>query len=473
MCPALADMADCSCAMFSLESTIAAIATPLGEAALGVIRISGAEALSVVDRCFRPAASGKTLSKSPTHTAHYGHIVRDGRVVDEVIALVMRAPSTFTREDSVEIGCHGGVVVVKAVLETVLAAGARAAEPGEFTRRAFLNGRIDLAQAEAVCDLIHARTELAASVAQEQLAGKLSKQIDRLRTELMGTLAVVEAHIDFPEEDLPPATRSDLSRKISEAIGFVSRLLAGAGDGQILRRGIRATLAGRPNAGKSSLLNHLLGHERAIVAPTPGTTRDTIEETASIRGLPVIFIDTAGLRESSDRVEREGVERSRRAMATADLILHVVDQSEPLHESDAALFEQLRDRKSILVLNKCDLPRGFSEEGIRFTAGASVQTSCHDGQGIEALKDAILSQVWRGGVPGESWQMMINSRHQDALRRTGEALRKAEAAMTGDWTLEIVAMELRMAATAAGEIVGKTSTEDLLDLIFSKFCIGK
>ncbi|MBM3822760.1 MAG: tRNA uridine-5-carboxymethylaminomethyl(34) synthesis GTPase MnmE [Verrucomicrobia bacterium] len=458
--------------MLSPEDTIAAIATPLGEAALGLVRLSGPRCLEVADRCFRPSGQGSLPSHCATHTAHYGHIVRDGRVVDEVMVLILRAPRTFTREDSVEIGCHGGLVVVKAVLEAVLAAGARPAEPGEFTRRAFLSGRIDLTQAEAVADLIHARTEFAASVAQEQLAGKLSKQIEALRAELMEALAVVEAHIDFPEEDLPPQTQAGLWDRVTRARAFVGRLLARAGEGQVLRRGLRAALVGRPNAGKSSLLNHLLGHERAIVSPTPGTTRDTIEETASIRGIPVIFIDTAGMRETADAVEREGVERSRRAMGTADLVLHVVDQSEPPHSDDLSLLADGSGSKSILILNKCD--RSCHPDWTRVVdLREAVRISCLEGTGLEDLKEVVSRRVWQGGGPAESWQLMINARHQDALRRAGEALEKAQAAMESNWTLEIAAMELRAAAGAAGEVVGKTSTEDLLDLIFSKFCIGK
>lgn len=458
--------------MSTFDDTIAAIATPVGEGALGVIRVSGSQALETMDRCFRPAGSGLKPSVAPTHTVHYGHLVHGDRVVDEVLLTVMKAPRTFTREDTVEIGCHGGMVVVKAVLATVLESGARLAEPGEFTRRAFLNGRLDLAQAEAVCDLIKARTELAAAAANEQLAGKLSRRIDRLREEVMGTLAVVEAHIDFPDEDLPPSTQAQLLAQVDEAAQCVETLLATAGDGQVMRRGVRAAILGRPNGGKSSLLNHLLGHERAIVSSVPGTTRDTIEETASIRGLPVIFIDTAGLREAQDPVEREGVKRSRQAMADADLVLHVLDASEPLHEADQATFEACREKKTILVANKTDLPRRLvvSPDLVPFEV---VETSCATGLGIEALKSAIVRSAWNGALTGESWQVMINARHQDALRRAREALLKARETLAGAWTLEIAAMELRAAAGAIGEVVGKTTTEDLLDLIFSKFCIGK
>ncbi|HVV70358.1 MAG TPA: tRNA uridine-5-carboxymethylaminomethyl(34) synthesis GTPase MnmE, partial [Verrucomicrobiae bacterium] len=337
--------------------TIAAIATPLGEAGLAVIRISGPSALVLADRCFIPAGSAAPKpSTAPSHTIHFGHIIRAGVVVDEVLLAVMRAPRTFTREDVVEVTCHGGVLACKAVLDALLESGARLAEPGEFTRRAFLNGRIDLAQAEAVTDLIHSRTELALRAANEQLAGKLSRRINELREELMRGLAHIEAHIDFPDEDIAPDTRSQLVARLENGLSFIDNLLRTAPEGQILRRGIRAAIIGRPNAGKSSLLNELLGRDRAIVSAIPGTTRDTIEETANIRGVPVVFIDTAGLRDARDEIELEGIRRSRHALEQAELILHVLDASEPLTEGDRNFLAESAGKKRILVRNKIDLP---------------------------------------------------------------------------------------------------------------------
>src|SRR2546421_5332043 len=280
-------------------------------------------------------------SAAATHTIHYGHVVRDGQTVDEVLAAVLRAPRTFTREDVVEITCHGGILPAKMVLDTVLECGARLAEPGEFTRRAFLNGRIDLTQAEAVADLIHSRTELALRAANEQLAGKLSQRINELRDDMLKILAHVEAHIDFPDEDIAPDTKEQLLARLEKGIAFMDELLRTANEGQILRRGIRAAIIGRPNAGKSSLLNQLLGRDRAIVSPIPGTTRDTIEETANIRGLPVVFIDTAGLRAARDGIELEGIRRSRQSLEQAELILHVLDSSEPFTEEDQKYFSEL------------------------------------------------------------------------------------------------------------------------------------
>lgn len=454
-----------------LDDTIAAIATPLGEGALAVIRLSGKDALRIGDAMFVPRGkSSLRIAEAPTHTLQYGHIVLNGTVVDEVLAAVMRAPRTFTREDVVEITCHGGVLTAKLVLDAALANGARSAEPGEFTRRAFLNGRIDLAQAEAVADLIAARTELAVSAANEQLAGKLSQRINEVREQMMLTLAHIEAHIDFPDEDIAPDTQAQLLGRLRRAVEFMDTLLRTANEGQVLRRGIRAAIIGRPNAGKSSLLNQLLGHDRAIVSPIPGTTRDTIEETANVRGIPIVFIDTAGLREAADAIEVEGIKRSRTSLERAELILHVLDNAEPLTESDAAYLREFSGKKRVLVRNKADLP---AQLHLPETSAPNVAISCTTGAGLEQLKDTIKSLVWSGEIRADMLQVMINSRHQDALRRAREATQKAGEALSVGLGLEIAAMELRIGVNAIGEVVGKTTTEDLLDKIFSQFCIGK
>ncbi len=503
--------------------TIAAIATPLGEGGLAVIRISGPHALAVADQAFTPVGPyASKPSAAVSHTIHYGKVLRAGQQVDEVLCAVMRAPRTFTREDVVEITCHGGVLSTKTVFDTVLECGARPALPGEFTQRAFLNGRLDLAQAEAVADLIHARTELALSAANEQLAGKLSQRINQLRDELMLTLAHIEAHIDFPEEDIAPDTRAQLEGRMARGIAFMEELLRTANEGQILRRGIRAAIIGRPNAGKSSLLNQLLGHDRAIVSHIAGTTRDTIEETANVRGIPVVFIDTAGLREARDEIESEGIRRSRESLAKAELILHVLDASEPLHAEDEKLFAEFAAKKRIVVRNKIDLPvklvmkpltpalspsdgaRGKrsplqgkakaesnsisvqQSESAQFLSPLPggegqgegervpmVDVCSKTGDGLELLKDAIKALVWSGRITAEMAQVTINSRHQDALKRASSSLRLALEAMRGDASLEFVALDLRQGIAAVGEIVGKTTTEDLLDAVFSQFCIGK
>ncbi len=450
--------------------TIAAIATPLGEGGLAVIRISGPRALGIAEACFRPAGKlSLPPSTAPSHTIHFGKIIRRGQPVDDVLLSVMRAPRTFTREDVVEISCHGGLLPAKLVLDALLENGARLAEPGEFTRRAFLNGRIDLAQAEAVADLIHSRTELALAAAREQLAGELSRRINSLRDDLMRILAHVEAHIDFPDEDIAPDTREKLVERLQAAGSFMDQLLRTADEGQILRRGIRAAIVGRPNAGKSSLLNRLLGRDRAIVSPIPGTTRDTIEETANIRGLPVLLIDTAGLRETSDDLEIEGVRRSRKTLADAEMILHVLDGSEPLAADDQKYLDEFAVNKRILVRNKIDLPPRLFLPG----AISPIGVCCVSGAGVENLKDAIKEKIWAGEISGEMLQVMINSRHQDALRRARAGVERTLAAMRDAASLDLTALDLRIAANAVGEIVGKTATEDLLDSIFSQFCIGK
>lgn len=463
-----------------LDDTIAAIATPLGEGGLAVIRLSGPGALSIADRCFAPAGKNSAKpSAAATHTIQYGRIIRGGSTVDEVLVAVMRAPRTFTRQDVVEITCHGGILPAKTVLDTLLGHGARLAEPGEFTRRAFLNGRLDLAQAEAVADLIHSRTELALRAANEQLAGKLSRRIHQLREDLLSILAHLEAHIDFPEEDIAPDTSDRLVARLEQGIAFMESLLRTANEGQILRRGIRAAIIGRPNAGKSSLLNQLLGHDRAIVSAIPGTTRDTIAETANIRGLPVVFIDTAGMREARDEIEMEGVRRSRRTSEQAELVLHVFDVSEPLTEADKNYLAECSGKKRILVRNKIDLPARLElppaaeREDPRAPGPPVVDVCCLTGQGIESLKDAIKELVWSGEIHGEMLEAMINSRHQDALNRARAATRRTLDLLRSKAPLELAAMELRIALNAVGEIVGKTTTEDLLDTIFSQFCIGK
>jgi tRNA modification GTPase len=476
---------------FEFDDTIAAIATPLGEGGLAIVRLSGAGAFAVADKCFTPVGkSSLTPSAAATHTIHYGKIMRRGQVVDEVLLAVMRAPRTYTREHTVEVSCHGGLLPAKLVLDTLLENGARLAQPGEFTQRAFLNGRLDLAQAEAVVDVIRSQTELALAAANEQLAGKLSQRINQLRDEMMTTLAHLEAHLDFPDEDIAPDTKEQLLARLERGEAFMDELLRTAPEGQILRRGIRAAIVGRPNAGKSSLLNQLLGHDRAIVSALPGTTRDTIEETANVRGIPVVFVDTAGLRETTDEVESEGVRRSRAALAKAELILHVLDTSEPLTSADEKYLTEFAGKKRILIRNKIDLPaklvlpRELAETTSAWSAGSAasdprrnqtplVDVCCLTGTGIESLKDTIKGLIWSGEINADMGQAMINARHQDALRRAREATGLTIDALRADVSLEFVALDLRIAVNAVGEIVGKTATEDLLDSIFRQFCIGK
>ena len=455
-----------------IEDTIAAIATPLGEGGIAIIRISGIKAVNVGDSVFQPLSKAKNhLANSKSHTIHYGYIYLNKQRLDEVMVSVMRGPSTFTREDIIEINCHGGIQATKAVLDAVLKAGARLAAPGEFTKRAFLHGRIDLTQAEAVLDLINARSGLALSAANEQLEGKLSQRINQLRDETMHVLAHVEAHIDFPDEDIEPDTMNGLIERLEKAKSFIDQLLATANDGQLIRRGIRVAIIGKPNAGKSSLLNQLLGHDRAIVSNIAGTTRDTISEEAQIRGIRVVFIDTAGLQETNDKVEQEGVKRTRTLLNQADLVLYVIDASEPLTEDSQTSLANLRDRKHILVLNKSDLPTAL--ELTKIENSKTVSVSSINGDGIESLKETIQNSVWDGEITSEMFEVMINSRHQEALNRAKISLDTSIKQLQSGVELDLVSVDLRISTNAIGEIVGKTTTENLLDSIFSTFCIGK
>ncbi|MFM7100459.1 MAG: tRNA uridine-5-carboxymethylaminomethyl(34) synthesis GTPase MnmE [Verrucomicrobiota bacterium] len=454
-----------------LHDTIAAVATPPGEGGLAVVRISGPEATQVAGRCFRPAG-GRNLGpvEAPSHTVHYGRIEAWDTVVDEVLLTVLRAPRTFTREDTVEIACHGGVLVTHRVLDAVLAAGARMAQPGEFTRRAFLHGRIDLTQAEAVADLIHARSELALQSAREQLAGSLGRRVEAVREGLMLALAHLEAHLDFPDEDIAPDTGEAILARVRSGLAAVQGLRRGAEQGRILRQGVRAAILGRPNAGKSSLLNLLLGQDRAIVSPVPGTTRDTIEETVPLAGIPFVLVDTAGLRESTDVVEQEGMRRTRWAAERAEVLIHVLDAGEPLAEADRAWLEEFAGRRRVVVANKIDLPVRLTLPG----GGEWTGVSCRTGAGLEELRQRLAGLVLngRGSGAGDPDQA-INARHHDALRRAEEALARCATALERGEPPDLAALDLRLGVQAVGEVVGRTTTEDLLDRIFSTFCLGK
>ena len=442
-----------------MDETIAAIATPPGEGALAVIRISGKNAIAVADALFR----GRTI---PSHTEErrvlFGRIIDSaGTVIDEVLLTLFRNPRSYTGEDLVEISGHGGSVVASRVLATVLAAGARMARPGEFTERAFLNGKLDLTQAEAVMDLISAQTPRAARAAAGQLEGRLGEEIMTLRGELLETVAHLEAFIDFPEEGIDPESGAVLLGRMEAIADHIDRLLATANEGRLLREGVTLALCGAPNAGKSSLLNRLLGMERAIVNAAPGTTRDTIEERASLGGYPFRVIDTAGLRETSDPVEREGVERARKAAESADLRIHLVD-GVTLEGMDPHFADEL------LVINKIDLVADLR------SLPDVLKISCITGEGVEALIASILARVIRY-CQGEALPdgAAINERHQDCLHRAASALSMAAGLLGKGESPELVAVELRTSLSAVGEVVGEAGTEEILGKIFSSFCIGK
>jgi tRNA modification GTPase len=451
--------------------TIAAIATPVGEGGVGIVRLSGSEALGILQRLFTPRRG--TSARYQPQMLRYGRIVDDeGHTVDEAMAVYFKAPHSYTREDVVEIHCHGGALPLRRALELALSAGARLAEPGEFTLRAFLNGRIDLAQAEATLDLIQARTQTGLQLALDQLGGRLSRDVQTARNDLIGALAYLTALVDFPEDDVP---EQEVLQPLRAALAKVEQLHRGADQGMLYRYGARAVLVGRPNAGKSSLLNALLQVERAIVTPIPGTTRDTLEETANLGGVPVVLIDTAGITETDDPVERIGVERSRRALAGADIVLLVLDRSGPLTDEDLAIATLTYSRPTIVVYNKADLPPQLDPSPLLVahpTVRASATTSAADGQGLTELGE-IVAHSLLGNAPLTGETLVTNPRHHEALNRSVDHLRSAVSALEHNVPVDLVAVDVTAAVQALGEVTGETVGEDLLTTIFSRFCIGK
>ncbi len=442
--------------------TIAAISTAFGEGAIAILRLSGPEAVAIVDGVFR---GKKPLAGIPARMQVFGGIYHGDCKLDEVLLSIHRAPASYTGQDVVEINCHGGVLVSRRILELLLARGARAAQPGEFTQRAFLAGKMDLTQAEAVMDLITAQTDLALRAASEQLEGRLGQLVLQLREDLVGVLAHIEAYIDFPDEDIDPDTGQALLAKLEAAGVQAQSLLATAGKGKILREGVRTVIFGEPNVGKSSLLNVLLGYERAIVSARPGTTRDVIEEVVNVGGIPLRLVDTAGIRESADEIEREGMERTHRQIERADLVLHVVDGSLP---AGSQLPVSSKGHPILTVLNKADLPLHPSWIG---TPG--VRVSCLQNLGLADLESAILESITGGHAAHRDWSVAINARHKDCLERTLGFLQAAQKAMRSGLSPEFVAEEVRGALDPVGDIVGRVDTEDILGRIFSTFCIGK
>jgi tRNA modification GTPase len=441
------------------EDTIAAISTPPGEGAIAVIRVSGSLAPTIAQRLFaRKNGSHSFVERK----LHFGCFRDEEGQLDEGMAVVFRAPRSYTGEDMAEFHCHGGVLVASRLLQAILGAGARAAEPGEFTQRAFLNSKMDLTQAEAVMDVIRASTSIALRSAEEQLAGRLGHEIEQIRNLLLGVVAHLEAHIDFPEEGIDPRTGEQFVSDIRQVRSRIEGLLETAEDGRILREGVRLVLCGAPNAGKSSLLNRLLGFERAIVSAAPGTTRDTIEEFATLRGIPFRITDTAGLREGADAVEREGVERTRRAMERADVIVRVIDATQSPESQPSG--------EEIIAVNKIDL---IEKRVTALRPRNSIAISCLTGEGIDLLVHAVVERA-RGNHPAEApMSAAINARHQACLQRAALRLQEAEEELSSKVDPELVAVPLREALDAAGEVVGSTNIEEILGEIFSKFCIGK
>ncbi|MDX5473949.1 MAG: tRNA uridine-5-carboxymethylaminomethyl(34) synthesis GTPase MnmE [Bacillaceae bacterium] len=457
--------------------TIAAISTPMGEGAIAIVRLSGSESINIMDKLFKKP-SEKKLEDVASHTIHYGHIVdpKTSQVIEEVMVSVMKGPKTFTREDVVEINCHGGLVSVNKVLQLVLSQGARLAEPGEFTKRAFLNGRIDLSQAEAVMDLIRAKTDRAMNVAIGQMEGRLSRLVQRLRQEILETLAHVEVNIDYPEyDDVEEMTHQLLIDKASFVKLELEKVLQTAQQGKILREGLATVIVGRPNVGKSSLLNSLVQENKAIVTDIPGTTRDVIEEFVNVRGVPLKLVDTAGIRETEDIVERIGVEKSREVLKKADLILLVLNNNDELSPEDEQLFEATNGMDVIVIINKTDLPAKLDYKNVQKLAQSHpiISTSLKEDKGIDELEQAIASMFFEGGVEASDMTYVSNSRHIALLTQAQQALEEAINGIQSGVPIDIVQIDLTRTWEILGEIIGDTVHESLIDQLFSQFCLGK
>lgn len=456
------------------HSTIAAISTPMGEGAIAIVRLSGNEAIEIADRIYR----GLHLLKSvDSHTIHYGHLVdsNTGEVIEEVMVSVMKAPRTYTREDVVEINCHGGLVSVNRVLQLVLTNGARLAEPGEFTKRAFLNGRIDLSQAEAVIDLIRSKTDRAMTVALNQMEGRLSKLIRSLRQTLIETVAHVEVNIDYPEYDAEEMTQQLLLEKTNEVKIEIEKLITTSKQGKILREGLATAIVGRPNVGKSSLLNSFVQENKAIVTNIPGTTRDVLEEYVNVRGVPLKLIDTAGIRDTEDVVEKIGVERSRQILNEADLILLVLNNAEPLSEEDEALIQATKQHETIIIVNKTDLPQKINLERVNDLAGKTpiISTSLVNEEGVDRLEESIANLFFTSGIETQDMTYVSNSRHIALLEQAKHAIEDAISALEEGMPIDMAQIDITRTWELLGEIIGDTVSESLIDQLFSQFCLGK
>ena len=465
---------------YSLDDTIAAISTPVGEGGIGIVRMTGPEALDIMQRLFLSPSQPEVSTFQP-RTLHYGYILdpTTDEKVDEVLAVYMPAPRTYTRQDMVEINGHGGIVALRRILALCLRQGARMAEPGEFTARAFLNGRLDLVQAEAVLDVVQAKTETSLQAAMGQLAGHLSDRVRTVRTTLLDALAYLEASIDFAEDEIP---ERNVEADLEQADAALSLLLADADRGIIYRQGVRTAIIGRPNVGKSSLLNRLLRTGRAIVTDIPGTTRDTLEETLNLQGVPVVLVDTAGITSAArDPIERLGIDRSRAALALADLALLVLDASQPLTDADHAIAALIGDKTAIVVLNKVDLlAPGAGAQGTSHTVHCSmldtarcVLVSALTGEGLETLEEAIVETVFSGQASASEAPMVTSPRHKEALNRALEHVGAARTAYRAGLSADLVAIDLTTAVNTLGEITGQTASDDLLEIIFESFCVGK
>lgn len=456
------------------SDTIAAVATSMNASGIGIIRISGTESISIVEKIFCPAKKQKKLTEQKSYTIHYGTIVEDGEVLDEVIVLLMRGPHSYTAEDTVEIDCHGGVYVMHQILNLVIKKGARVAEPGEFTKRAFLNGRIDLSQAEAVIDVISSQNTYALKSSIQQLKGSVQRLIKSIREKVLYEIAYIESALDDPEYISLEGYPESLHKKIKELLQEMERLLKESEQGKILREGIRTAIIGKPNAGKSSLLNALLGEERAIVTEIAGTTRDTLEEQIRLRGLTLQMIDTAGIRKTGDKIEQIGVERAKQMMEEADLILYVIDASSALDENDKEIMPLLKEKRVIVLLNKTDLQERITAEEVqRFLEKPVIRISAKEEKGLSELADKIEQMFLTGGLSWNDEVYLTNLRQKAAMEEAKASLQKVEESILLGMSEDFYSIDLMDAYEALGRIIGESVGEDLVNEIFEKFCMGK
>mgnify|MGYP001638216488 FL=1 len=456
------------------EDTIAAIATPGSGSGIGVIRISGENAIEVADKIFQPKNRNKRLPEQPTYTIHYGNIVDGDKLLDEVIVLLMRGPHSYTAEDTVEIDCHGGTFVMRKILELVIRNGARPAEPGEFTKRAFLNGRIDLSQAEAVMDVIEAKNNYALQSSLGQLKGSLLEMIREMREKILYEIAYIESALDDPEHISLDGYPVELGEKVDNLLKIAGDLLKSSQNGRVLREGIRTVIVGKPNAGKSSLMNVLVGSNRAIVTDMAGTTRDILEEEIQLKGLNLNIVDTAGIRKTDDPVEKIGVERAKKAMLDADLILYVVDSSADLDENDEEIISFLQDQNAIILLNKADLPSALTVEKMQGRLQKpTVSISAREETGMDELSDLIEHMFLSGEISFNDQVYLTNMRHQAAMEQVQSSLMKVKESISLGMPEDFFSIDLMDAYEALGSIIGESVGEDLVNEIFSKFCMGK
>ncbi|HDY9539876.1 TPA: tRNA uridine-5-carboxymethylaminomethyl(34) synthesis GTPase MnmE [Staphylococcus argenteus] len=455
--------------------TITSISTPMGEGAIGIVRLSGPQAVEIADKLYK----GKHLLKDvPSHTINYGHIIDPDtkEVVEEVMVSVLRAPKTFTREDIIEINCHGGILTINRVLELTMTHGARIAEPGEFTKRAFLNGRIDLSQAEAVMDFIRSKTDRASKVAMNQIEGRLSDLIKKQRQSILEILAQVEVNIDYPEyDDVEDATTEFLLEQSKEIKQEINRLLDTGAQGKIMREGLSTVIVGKPNVGKSSMLNNLIQDNKAIVTEVAGTTRDVLEEYVNVRGVPLRLVDTAGIRETEDIVEKIGVERSRKALSQADLILFVLNNNEALTQEDYILYEVVKNEDVIVIVNKMDLEQNINIDEVKEMIGTTplIQTSMLKQEGIDELEIQIRDLFFGGEVQNQDMTYVSNSRHISLLKQARQTIQDAIDAAESGVPMDMVQIDLTRTWEILGEIIGETASDELIDQLFSQFCLGK